>query len=373
MTSKHAVNAKLATIIRDIQAYITKYVAFTDSQYSLPLALWTAHTYLWEVFDATPYLVITSDTKRSGKTRLAECLSFMSRNPRNIAGMTPATIFRSIRDDMPTIFMDEAETLASESADVMRAVLNVGYRKGQTIPRMGKAGIEEWPVYCPKVFVLIGDVYDTLRDRSINVKMKRSDAPTRFLHEIAKGEGNNIGLRLAEAMEDVGAKVLDAYTTMKGLPFLQDRDEEIWMSLFAVASVYCPDRLDELTRVAVDMATEKTAEKRVHSELSMKEAEREATDTEYAERLLLDIIDVMGSRKHMYTNDLLTALHDYPTGPWRRFRGEGLDAMSLSFLLKRFEGVVPKVIRDRKAKKLLRGYRVEDIRKAVESNHLKRH
>lgn len=372
MTSKHAVNPVLSKIIKDIQAYIMKYVAFTDSQYSLPLALWTVHTYLWDAFDATPYLVITSDTKRSGKTRLAECLSFMSRNPRNIAGMTAATIFRCIRDEMPSIFMDEAESLASESAVVMRSVLNVGYRKGQTIPRMGKAGVEDWPVYCPKVFILIGDVYDTLRDRSINIRMKRSDAPTRFLHEIAKAEGNDIGLRVKDTVDDNGTKVLDAYMTATGLKFLQDRDEEIWLSLFAIASVYCPDRLDELTRVAVDMSTEKTAEKRVHSELSMKEAEREATDTEYAERLLLDMIEVMGNRKYMFTGDLLTALHDYPTGPWRRFRGEGLDAMSMSFLLKRFEGVTPKVIRDRKAKKLLRGYRVEDIKAAVESNHLKR-
>jgi Protein of unknown function (DUF3631) len=216
-------------------------------------------------------------------------------------------------------------------------------------------------------------VYDTLRDRSINVKMKRADAPTRFLHEPAKAEGQALRERMAEAMENTGSAVLDAYMTTPGLSFLQDRDEEICLPLFAVASVWCPDRLDELTRVVVDMATEKTAGSRKHSELEMKEAEREATDTEYAERLLLDMLTVFGTKKHVFTGDMLTALHDLPTGPWRRFRGVGLSAMDLSFLLKRFEGVAPKVIRDRKAGKLLRGYVAADVRKAVDANHLKRH
>lgn len=372
MTSKHKVNPALAAIVTDMQKYITKYVAFSDSQYALPLALWSIATYMWESFDAMAYLVITSDTKRSGKTRLAECLSFASCNSRNIAGMTPATIFRAIRDDKPTFFMDEAESLSSESATVMRSVLNVGYRKGQTIPRMGKAGIEDWPVYCPKVFILIGDVYDTLRDRSINIRMKRSNVTERFLHEIAKGEGAALGARMQEAIKDVGGAVAEQYMSINSLGFLQDREEEIWLSLFSIAAVFCPDRMDELTRAAVDMSTEKTGEARIHSELSMKEAEREAADSEYAERLLLDMLVVAGTKKHVFSADMLPALHDLSTGPWRKFRGAGLTAMDMSFLLKRFD-VAPKVIRDRKAGKLLRGYLTADIKKAVESNSLKRH
>lgn len=367
VTHTHAANP-YAKLVRDMQAYLNKYVSFSDPQYSLVLALWTLATYFWtDTFDAFPYLVITSDTKRSGKTRTSELLAFMACNPRNFAGMTAATLFRSIRDEFPTVFIDEAETLGSESADTMRSVLNVGYRKGQTIPRMGKAGVEEWPAYCPKAFILIGDVFDTLKDRSIIVRMRRAEIGTimtRFLYEIAKMEGNELGERAKAFMESMKPAVSDKYLSHAGLEFLPDRDAEIWLPLFSIAMVACPDRIEELTRAAVDMATMKTAEARRHSDLEMADAEREASDAEYADRLLGDVKTILGTNKSMFTADLLEALKALPTGPWRKFRGAGLDAMDLSNLLSRF-GIQPTLIRvgnSRKpGSKVARGYKGKDL------------
>lgn len=350
-------------LVRDVERYLSKYVTFPERGYSFVLALWALSTHLWPHFDAFPYLVITSSTKRSGKTRLSELLAFVAANAKNMAGMTAATVFRMIRDDQPTLFIDEAETLSSESADTMRSVLNVGYRQGQTIPRMSKGGkVEEWPAYCPKAFILIGDVFDTLRDRSIVVRMRRGEAPQRFIFENARAEGRELCDRAATGLLDGKASILEAYSSHAGLSFLQDRDEEIWTPLFCVASVLCPDRLDELTRIAVDMATEKTVGARKFSALEMETAEREATDQEYAERLLVDVATVIGKHKGMFTNDLLKALFDLPTGPWRKFRGAGLDAHDLSNLLNRF-AIVPKLLRLGETVK--RGYSRADIERGL--------
>ena len=367
MTSKKVV-PHFAAALRDMERYLSSYLSFTDPQYTFALSLWTLATYLWPSFDAFPYLVITSATKRSGKTRLSELLSFAASNARNFAGMTAATLFRSIRDENPTIFIDEAETLSSESADTMRSVLNVGYRKGQTIPRMGKAGVEQWPAYCPKVFILIGDVFDTLRDRSIVIIMRRGEAPKRFLYEIAKAEGEELGQRFAAIAAEGKADIFDAFMSSSGLSFLQDRDEEIWMPLFAIASVVCPDRMDELTRAAVDLATMKTAEARRHTEIEMKDADREAVDTEYGERLLHDIADVFGKQhKFMFTSTLIEKLYALPTGPWRKFRGVGLSPIDMSNLLSRFS-VQPKLGREGRGRtaKNGRGYMIDQVRKALE-------
>lgn len=363
-TTNHAA-AELAATVRAMEAYLARYVTFTDgAAYTFALALWAAATHLWPDFDAFPYLTITSDTKRSGKTRLSEVLSFLSANSKNMAGMTAATLFRSIRDDNPTIFIDEAETLSSESADVMRSVLNVGYRRGQTIPRMGKAGVEEWPAFCPKVFVLIGDVFDTLRDRSIIIRMQRGQAPSRFLYEPAKADGEGLRDQVHEHVSTYKDRIIDAYMTHAGLSFLQDRDEEIWLPLFAVCAVLCPDRVTELTRVAVDMATEKSVTARRHTEIQMQAAEREASDTEYSERLLTDsaLVFLTSKHKHMHTHALLDALHALPTGPWRKFRGEGLSAIDMANLLDRY-GVKPRLVRGGtgRASKVGRGYRRADI------------
>lgn len=356
-------------ILSDVRDFLHKYLTYADPQVVLPLSLWTIATHMWPDFDAFPYLVITSETKRSGKTRLSEVLSFMAANSKNVSGNTAATMFRIIRDQQPTIFIDEAESQAGEAADVMRAVVNVGYRKGQTIPRMGKGGVvEEWPVYCPKVFVLIGDVRDTTRDRSIVIKMQRGHAPERFLFDIAEAEGNALRDRIHELLPDYKSNITDYYMTSKGLPFLSDRDEEIWMPLFAVCNAVAPALMDELTRAAVDMSTDKTAAARKHSEQELIEAEREATDAEYAERLLADLLTVMNGDRHIFTNAAVERLLDLPTGPWRKFRGAPLGAVQMASLLKRFDGVAPVLIhvggrgRD---KKVARGYKREAIAAAL--------
>lgn len=367
MTAKHS-STKL---IRDIERYLRDYLAFSDDQYPYALALWCAATFLWPHFDAFPYMLITSDTKRSGKTRLSELLSFVCSNPFNSAGATPATVFHKIRDDKPVMFFDEAESLSSESADTMRAVLNVGYRSGQVIPRMGKDGrVEEWPAYCPKVFIMIGDSNDTLRDRCIIIRMKRADAPKRFLRAIVEGEGAALREKLSELVFENKDKILAAYYDPKGLQYLQDRDEEIWMPLYAVASVLTPELMDEFTRASVDMATEKTVTARRHTEL--KGAEQDAQASEYRDRLLEDVALIFKTEgaKVIGTAQLLKKLHDLATGPWRKFRGTGLDAMDMASLLETFD-VRPKPVRLETAKrgvhngKVARGYTKKDVDTAV--------
>lgn len=356
-------------LLRDVEAFYRRYVTFPEADYPFVLALWTMMTFVWPHFDAIPYLVITSETKRSGKTRLSELLSFVASVPLNMAGMTAAAVYNSIKDLNPTMFIDEAETLSGESAEVMRSVLNVGYRKGQTIPRVYRGKVVQWPVYCPKAFILIGDVYDTLRDRSIVVIMRRGAPADRFLYETAKIDGDDLRQRAADIMFAVKKDVVAAYEASPGLPFLQDRDEEIWSPLFAIASILCPDRLDQLTRAAVDIATMKTAPKRKYTELELGEAEQEATNAEYAERLLADMLTVMGHHKVIYSADALDKLHALPTGPWRKFRGQGLTAYDMGHLLERFQGVKPRLIRTGSSKKagsrVARGYRREAIEAAL--------
>lgn len=345
----------MSQLVRDGEAYLNRYVTFPNPGYAFVGVLWAAATYLWPHFDAFPYLHITASTKRAGKSRFMELVSFMSSNPRVIAGMTPATVFHLIRDESPSLFMDEAESLNSEATGMMRSILNVGYRKGAVIPRMGKTQVDEWPAYCPKCFISIGDVNDTLRDRSIVVVMQRGEAPTRFLYEAAKLDGNELGARMKDTMELHQDLVLGQYSGHLGLEFLPDRDEEIWLPLFAVCLVLAPERVIDLQRIAVDMATEKTVEIKRHTELLG--AERSAEEEEYSKRLVHDLLAVMNGDKSVYSTDALPKLYDLPTGPWRKFRGVGLTAIDMSNMLSR-HGIKPKSISvgTRKERQVRRGY-----------------
>lgn len=356
----------MKNIVQQIESYIQDYVTLAEPHYALPLALWTIGTFCFPEFDAFPYLVITSPTKRSGKTRLSEMISFCGSNPRNFAALTAAALFRCIENEKPTLVFDEAETLSSESASTMRAVLNVGYRRGQTVPRVVPGGIKEFPTYCPKIFILIGDVYDTLRDRSMVITMKRAETRKRFTFEAVKEEGKLLRELIdTEVKANIG-NIQRAFETHKGLPFLMDRDEEIWTSLFCLAEVFCKSRMTELQAAASDMAAEKTGEFKKY--IDLKAAEDAATDDEYAKRALTDLFSLfVVSGRVIRTETAIDMMKAIPTGPWRRFRGSGLDPHDLSNLLNRF-GVKPvrvAVGSGRGNQKFYRGYRRKDVEAAL--------
>lgn len=366
-------------LLERIGQYIDKYVTFANPDYSFVSSLWAAGTFMFSkpvdvggddvsapdiAFDAFPYLVITSDTKRSGKTRFSEVLSSLCSRVRNYAGATPVTVFRSIKYECPTIFFDEAESMAGEAADMMRQVTNAGYRKGQTVPRasvLTPSGVEEWPVYCPKGFILIGDVRDTLRDRSIIIRMQRAEAKERYVFAKAKAEGAELRGELERVASGKRNDIEDVYTHHKGLEFLTDRDEEIWLPLFALCEVLAPSRVEELKRIAVDMATEKTSPLRRYTTLNG--AEDQAESEEYGRRLVRDcaVIFKKGERA-IFTRDLLPRLHELVTGPWRKYRGEGLTAMAMADMLSPF-GLQPHLVKIKGV--VARGYHRADIEKVA--------
>ena len=392
-------------LVADLEAYINQYVAFAAASYSFVAALWAIATYLWPSFDAFPYLVISSAVKRSGKTRFSEVLDFLVDGGHRLTAATMGSIYAAIRQGYTeaegskklipiggvVLFIDEAETLSREDASGMRAVLNGGYRLGVVVPRWSKSGMVEWPVYCPKVFILIGDVFDTLRDRSIVIEMWRGEPAKRFNYNATKAEGAALGVEIRRVLDTraeatfprvtpldnssdtVAERVARTYEALD-LPFLMDRDEEIWRPLFALCQVLAPARVTELKRIAVDLATLKTQEKRTYRELAGRELSAE--QDEYARRLLADLYAVVSKRgtklprsgeRFIYTKDAVAALREIDEAPWRTFRGEGLNDYNLADLLKPM-GVAPALIKSgtvKTGKKVARGYRKGDVERAL--------
>lgn len=361
-----------AALLYEIADYITRYVTLPDPDTAFILALWVVATHLWPEFDTFPYLTITSDTKRSGKTRLTEVLSFLSANAINTTGASPASIYQAINAEHPTLFFDEAESLTRENADLMHAVLNTGYRRGQTIMRgtIDGGSPVRWSVYCPKVFALIGDVYDTLRDRSIIIRMRRAPTAERFVRKTAELEGHALRDTIAATAQNAGPAIIKNYQLHAQLEFLNDRDGELWMPLFAVCETLAPEMHSDLTRVAVDMAIEKTAPKRRFLSEDLSKAEEAADNAEYGQRLLSHLGVLFAGAPHtgyMATAVILAELQARPEWPWRRFRGTGLTDRDMARLLSPF-GVRPKGFK--RGRRVQRGYAVTAVHAALARNTL---
>jgi hypothetical protein len=338
---------KQRNIVSETEQYLNSYLIFPEDYYSLPIALWTIGTHLWPNFDSFPYMVITSETKRSGKSTLKEMVSFASANPRNFTAATPAVVFKIMDEEKPTVFIDEAEQSLTSENSPFRPILNSGYRRGDKVPRIGKDGVKEYEVYGPKCFILIGDVFDTLRDRSIVISMKRSNQrpPKNFRYDTAKADGEEIRERISIQAEENMSKIIAEYGVFdyRTLDFLTSaRDAEIWTALFCICKVFAPERIEELKRSCVDMSMEKTGEKKSFADLA--DAEEKANRAEMSERLVRDLASLCGKDKGIASAEAVDKLKAIPTAPWRKYKGHGITMIEVSYLLDVF-GIQPKVIR----------------------------
>lgn len=348
------------TVIDRIEAYLKRYIVFSDPAQSFPLALWIAMTHCWQQFDSLGYVCITSLTKGSGKSTLGHLIEFSSHEPHSITAMTPGAMFHLIEEVHPVILCDEAEPLNSESAGFLRAALNSGYARGAKIERIGDGGkIVAYDVYCPKVFILIGDVFDTLRDRSFIFRLTKipegkRGSVERFIRKKAMSEGHDLRDELKETMKEAEEKIEKLYRDAKELLYLPPRESEIWTPLFMLCMLLCPERSEELMRISVDMATAKTEES-VNYRQNM-DAEEKAKDDYYKAMLLRHIIEIApklayqengqtkprkdkrGSRDKqpilaLHPEAVLAELKKMPTGPWRKFKGDGLTRNQMADML----------------------------------------
>lgn len=322
-------------IVSALERTFRKFVALENG---LPfvLALWVLATHVFDCFDAFPYLAITSPTKRCGKTRLAEIIELFCANGLRTVGATPAAIFRSIQkerseDRTLTLIIDEAEVLGrrSDRSEVLREILNAGYRQGQYVLRCEKVGESQEPkryvTYCPKVIVLIGNLDDTLADRCIPIAMRRrrnGESVDRLFFPRLKRDSRDTRKKI-EKWAKVSAKRIRAHYNRGDLPFLEDREAELWRPLFCVCRATVSERWEELMAVACGISKHKMTEE----------------PDDLGVLLLRDIRSVFDERatERLPTSELTGALCAIETSPWASWaQGRGLDSRGLSRLLRPF-------------------------------------
>ncbi|MEO5923327.1 MAG: DUF3631 domain-containing protein [Bryobacteraceae bacterium] len=347
-----------------MEDFIKSYSAMKPHYY-LPVALWAMGTYCYRLFDAYPRLVVTAVGPASGKTRLLELIKLLAYNAELPTKITAAAICEEIEDNPAgvTLLIDEAEKLSRDAAGGLREVLNNGYRQGGVY----RTKTQKVIVYCPVACTLIGDVNDTLRSRSIIVRMTPAIIKKRFTFAGANAEAKHIVDQLRVALMSRKDDIESAFLDSKGLDFLDGRDEELWTPLFALCDVYCPDRRPELERCAADIFGEKRTSARYHVELKDK-AERLLVFAD-AQRLMGDILTVAGKMDRIRSGDLLELLKAQPRMTWRTYQGTGLDAEMMGGLLAPYEcGSVNIRFPESAGKSIVKkGYYISKIREALKT------
>jgi hypothetical protein len=233
-------------LFNEIKAHITRYVVFSQPEDVDVIALWVMHTWVADLFDFTPYIYLHSPVMRCGKTQVHRVVEPLVKNPLRTCNISESALFREIADSQPTLLWDEIDSIfgnrkASETNENKRALLNAGYERGIRAIRMERSGsgFEKvtYDPFCPKILAGIGQLPETIVDRSISILIHRR-LKTQSCQKYRRKD-RDLAKSIRDALKTWSANVELRKTLQASRPempdCLTDRQEDIWEPLLAIA------------------------------------------------------------------------------------------------------------------------------------------
>jgi putative DNA primase/helicase len=260
-----------AALLESLEAAITRHVALAPAA-ATAVAAWIVHTYVFDVFNHTPRLLITSPAPRCGKSTLLELLRVTCRRPLLAANTSAAAVFRIIEAAAPSLLIDEADSFLATSEE-LRGILNAGFEANGRVLRVEEVQGDFRPrvfrCFAPVALAGIGRMPGTLEDRSIPIVLQRAEAELRARLKKLRAPGAREALaELARQCARWAADNRERLALAPDVPAaLNDRQADIAVPLLSIADLaggVWPDRLrralltlfgSDRDRAAVDLGS----------------------------------------------------------------------------------------------------------------------
>jgi hypothetical protein len=346
----------LASLLDRVDDVFTRYVAFPSDAARYAVVAWVAHCHAVDAFDSTPRLAVLSPEKGSGKTRVMEVIELHVPNPMLTVNVSAAALFRKVAEPgVTTVLLDEADTylgvrVAKEHEDI-RGLVNAGHRRGAKAMRaaIGAKGVkvEEFDAFAPVALAGIGDLPDTIIDRSVVIAMRRRRADETvepFRWRKAERAAEHLRGELTEWANGAVADLEDVEPDMP--PGIVDRPADVWEPLIVIGDAAGEPWSTRIRSAAV--------------ELNQLRAER---DPSLGIQLLRDCRRVFTAAgvDRLPTEQLVDGLVALDDAPWGDLRGKSLDARGLARRIAKYE-VKPR--QHRFGDDTRKGYLTEDFHDA---------
>lgn len=338
-----------AAVLHAIAKRHRSYVAMPD-EFADVCALWEAHAHVFDSFQCSPRLNISSPEKGCGKTTLRDVVALFVPRPLHTENLTMAVLFRLVQSQQPTILADEYDAWMRDNEE-LRGLLNAGHRRGGAVYRcVGDShDVRAFQVFAPTVLCGIGSLPGTLLDRSIIIRLERAkpgELKERFDSRRTVKE-QELCRKLARWGQDNSKRLESCDPVLP--PAAVNRLADNWRPLFAIAEVLGGD-WPELARKAFDTL----------------QGQRHGDDEDIGIQLLTDIRDVFETTQstRLSSDQLSLNLANLEGKPWEEYgrRNEPITKSELAKVLRRFR------VQSRNIKlpsgKVLKGYHLEDFEDA---------
>ncbi|WP_457029214.1 DUF3631 domain-containing protein [Kitasatospora sp. P5_F3] len=319
-----------ADLLAELKALIATFVILPSEEALVAATLWVAATHLQGSWQHAPRLAVVGPAKRCGKSRLLDVLTETVHQPVLTVNSTPAAVFRSITEEPPTLLVDEADTIfgspkMAEKNEEMRGLLNAGHQRDRYVLRV--VGNDHTPrrfhTFAMAAIAGIGDLPDTIMDRSIVIRMRRRAegervAPYRTMRD--RPALHAIRDRISQWTAPLAERALLLEPAMP----VEDRAADTWEPLVIIADL-AGGPWPRLARQA--------CRRMVDAEVQTEE------DSPGGARILADIRRIFhtnGEPDSITTDQLLFALTSDPEAPWAESGRGGLNPRGLGAMLREF-------------------------------------
>ncbi len=252
---------ELKKLLEELEEVFKRYAVLPE-HVTTALALCCVFTYLIDVMDIAPILVISSPEKRCGKTTLLSILLKLVYKPLSASNISAAALFRIIDAWKPTLIIDEADTFIKASEE-LKGVINSGHTRPTAfvIRNVGDDhNPKQFSTWGAKVIAVIGDVPDTINDRSIVISLKR-----KLNHEIIEKIRNtnplifdNLRSNLLRFANDNVGIIKNIRPSFSADINISDRALDNWEPLLAIAELAGKDWINKVYQAAQALSPNET-------------------------------------------------------------------------------------------------------------------
>lgn len=336
-----------AALLDEIAVTIERFVSAANWLIHI-LALWVLYAHVFNAFDISPLLAITSPEKRCGKTTLLTLLRAFVPRPLAVSNITASALFRTIEMYHPVLLIDEADTFLTDD-ETMRGIINSGHhRPAAHVIRTTGDDYEPrlFTTWTPKIIAMIGALPSTVEDRAFVIKMQRK-RPNENKERLRLDRLNDFEPLCCRAARWAADNLDNLRGSDPGIPeqVTNDRARDNWRVLLAIADAG-GGKWPELARKAA---------------ISMLGGEAES---ESPGILLLHDMKAMFNEQGdgLSSEQIVKDLTEIEARPWSEWKNnKPITKTGLARLLKPF-GIRPQKWRE--GKEIVRGYQCADFQDA---------